>query len=267
MPELPEVQTIVNTLQPQVARRRIVGVELRRADVLTPPGFDLPNHLDGRKVQSISRRGKRIVFRLDSGQGFFIHLGMSGQLTIHLPADPVAKHTHLIIHLSKSLHLRFRDPRRFGGIHWLGDQSPDGSMGPEPLTLRTAQLAKRLSHSRRPIKSALLDQSVIAGLGNIYVDESLFSAGIHPMKLASDLLPGQIIRLNRAIKSTLRRAIQLGGSSLRDYRDANGQPGGFQHHHRVYHRDGRPCVSCKQKIEKIILAGRSTHFCPRCQPG
>ena len=266
MPELPEVQTVVNTLQPHAAGQRIVRVELRRRDVLTPRGIDLSAKLSGHQIQSITRRGKRIVFLLDTGHRFYIHLGMSGQLTVHPPTAAALPHTHLVLRLSNTLHLRFRDPRRFGGIFWLGDQPPADNMGPEPLTLRTAQLEKLLSQSRRPIKSALLDQSLVAGLGNIYVDESLFAAGIHPLTLAADLSPDQIARLNRSIKTTLRRAIQLGGSSLRDYFDADGRPGGFQHRHRVYHRDRQPCIRCKQIIEKITLAGRSTHFCPECQP-
>ncbi|MCC6422555.1 MAG: bifunctional DNA-formamidopyrimidine glycosylase/DNA-(apurinic or apyrimidinic site) lyase [Phycisphaerales bacterium] len=266
MPELPEVQTVVNTLQPHAVGHKIVRVDLRRMDILTPHGLDLSAQLTGRTIQSITRRGKRIVFLLNTGRRFYIHLGMSGQLTLHPPANPIPPHTHLILHLTDDTHLRFRDPRRFGGIVWLGDHPPDDNMGPEPLTMRAIQLAKLLSKSRRPIKSALLDQSLIAGLGNIYVDESLFLARIHPQTDACDLSTTQIAQLNRSIKSTLRRAIQLGGSSLRDYRDANGQPGGFQHRHRVYHRDGQPCSRCRQTIEKTILAGRSTHFCPKCQP-
>jgi formamidopyrimidine-DNA glycosylase len=139
-------------------------------------------------------------------------------------------------------------------------------MGPEPLTIRPAQLARRLSSSHRPIKNALLDQKMIAGLGNIYADEALFRAGIHPTRRASDLTIAEMRKLNRAIKSVLRQALRFKGSTLRDYVDAAGNKGGFQLRHRVYDRDGEPCRSCKMPIERMVLAGRSAHFCPRCQP-
>lgn len=266
MPELPEVQIVVNTLQSQLPGRRILLTELHRPDILRPRGLNLEFLLKDKRLQSISRRAKRVIFHLHNGHRFYIHLGMTGQITLHSPSEPLLRHTHLILHLSQALQLRFRDPRRFGGIFWLGNRPDTTPLGPEPLTLPARQLAQRLAATRRPIKSALLDQSLIAGLGNIYVDESLFTAGIHPLKITSTLSPPQIARLNRAIKSTLRRAIHLGGSSIRDYRDANGQPGSFQHHHRVYHRNRQPCIRCGHKIEKITLAGRSTHFCPVCQP-
>jgi formamidopyrimidine-DNA glycosylase len=250
MPELPEVQTVVNTLRPVLLEQQILGVDLRRADILTPMGWDLQSHLIGRSVIAIDRRGKRIVFTLDIGNRFYIHLGMTGRLTIE-PADaPLLPHTHLLIAFDQTMTLRFRDPRRFGGIWWLGaDISPDQNMGPEPLTMRPPQLARQLNRTQRAIKNALLDQSVVAGLGNIYVDESLFLAGIHPLAIAADLTTAQIARLNRSIKTTLR-----------------GNAGGFQKLHTVYDRADLPCRKCKTPIERIVLGGRSTHFCPRCQP-
>ncbi|HEY8750447.1 MAG TPA: zinc finger domain-containing protein, partial [Tepidisphaeraceae bacterium] len=162
--------------------------------------------------------------------------------------------------------LRFTDPRRFGGVWWIGAEPDAKDMGPEPLATRPEQLRKRLARTTRAIKNALLDQSVIAGLGNIYVDESLFSSGIHPLTPADQLTREQIGRLNRAIKSTLRRALRHKGSTLRDYRDANGESGGFQILHRVYAREAKPCRTCKTPIKRIVLGGRSTHFCPKCQP-
>ncbi|HZL35833.1 MAG TPA: zinc finger domain-containing protein, partial [Tepidisphaeraceae bacterium] len=161
--------------------------------------------------------------------------------------------------------LRFRDPRRFGGVWWLGHAPCDEGIGPEPLSIRPSQLARQLAGTARAIKSALLDQSVVAGLGNIYVDESLFAARLHPLLPANRLSHEQIRLLNRAIKSTLRRALRHRGSTLRDYRDANGAKGGFQKLHSVYGREGQPCKVCRSPIQRIVIGGRSTHFCANCQ--
>jgi formamidopyrimidine-DNA glycosylase len=269
MPELPEVQTVVTTLRPRLIGRAVTGVILNRTDILCPPDVNLPAHLAGRTVASIDRRGKRIVFTLDNGSRFYVHLGMTGQLTV-LSGDagdtPAPPHTHLEIQFGGD-RLRFRDPRRFGGIWWLGQDDPcDAGMGPEPLQLRPKALAQQLARTSRTIKVALLDQAVIAGLGNIYVDEALFLAGIHPLTKANALTADQVRVLNRAIKATLRRAIRHRGSTLRDYMDADGAAGGFQKLHRVYDRAGEPCRVCRTPIERIVLGGRSTHFCPRCQP-
>lgn len=290
MPELPEVQTVVETLRPNLVGRKIVAVNLLRLDMLEPQGVDLPARLMGRTIRAIERRGKRIIFTLDDTHRFFIHLGMSGRLTIHSPDDTQAAHTHLILDVAAAdrfganrasgkknghhagaaeaspIQLRFRDPRRFGGIWWLGQNECDSGMGPEPLEVRPRQLADRLAHTTRAIKNALLDQRLIAGLGNIYVDESLFEAGIHPLKPANELSFAQVKKLTTAIKATLRRAIRHRGSTLRDYRDAQGKAGGFQSLHRVYGRAAKPCPVCKTPIERIVLGGRSTHSCPKCQP-
>ena len=271
MPELPEVETVVMTLRPRVVGRAIAGVALHRADVVSPPGTDLRGELIGRGIASVDRRGKRIVFTLDGGIRFYVHLGMTGQLTVVARDAPTPPHTHLEIVLAGNgtfspEHLRFRDPRRFGGIWWLGTvDGADTNIGPEPLRLRPAQLVRKLSRTRRAIKTALLDQRLIAGLGNIYVDESLFLARIHPLTPANDLTPQQVGRLSRAIKATLNRAIRHRGSSLRDYVDAEGSAGGFQNLHRVYDRAGKPCRVCRTPIKRIVLGGRSTHFCAKCQ--
>jgi len=266
MPELPEVQMVVDTLRPVIFGRRILQVDLRRTDVLLPAGVNLSAKLIGRTVGNITRRGKRIVFSLSDGNQFYMHLGMTGRLTMEPPDAPLLPHTHLVVGFAEG-EMRFRDPRRFGGIWWLGtDESADSDMGPEPLTLRASQLARQLSRTTRAIKNALLDQTVVAGLGNIYVDESLFKAGIHPLISAADLSAEQISRLNRAIKFTLRKALRHRGSTLRDYFDANGNPGGFQKLHAVYDRATLPCRRCKTPIKRIVLGGRSTHFCPKCQP-
>jgi formamidopyrimidine-DNA glycosylase len=296
MPELPEVQTVVDTLRPRLLNARILTIRHLRRDILTPAGMDLPAVLQGRSFRSVERRAKRIVLTLDDGNRFYIHLGMSGRLTIAKPDDPLAPHTHLVIdvesatsagegsvsggmsngeprrtdvrpsspihHSSTDIHhppsairhapstqqLRFVDPRRFGGVWWMGLDADDPSLGPEPLTLGAADLGARLKKTRRPIKSALLDQSLIAGLGNIYVDESLFAARIHPLRPANKLSKEQIARLSDAIKRVLRRAINAKGSSLRDYVDADGHRGSFQKRHKVYDRADQPCVTCHRVI-------------------
>lgn len=271
MPELPEVQTIVAGLRPHIAGVRITAIHLLRKDILTPADAPLASLLQNRVITEIDRRGKFILFTLDNTHRFSIHLGMTGQLTLTDPSTPAPKHTHLRLHLSHDLshsvsHLLFTDPRRFGGIRWLGPTGQvDADMGPEPLTLRPAQLARLLSKTTRPIKSALLDQKLIAGLGNIYADEALHAAGIHPLTPANHLSPAQSAKLCRSIKLVLRRALHHKGSTLRDYHTPDGAPGNFQKLHRVYARTGRPCLTCKTPIERLVLTGRSAHFCPKCQ--
>lgn len=265
MPELPEVQTVVTTLRPKVLGRTIRAVVSLRHDIVTPAGTDLPARLEGRTVRSVDRRGKRIIFTLDDDNRFYIHLGMTGQLSVVSPDAPPPPHTHLELDLGAG-RLRFRDPRRFGGVWWLGTGSADDEMGPEPLDLRAAELHRRLGRTTRAIKNALLDQRVVAGLGNIYIDEALHAAKIHPLTPAHRLTPDAVGRLSRAIKSTLNRAIRHRGSTLRDYVDADGAAGGFQRLHRAYDRAGLPCHRCRTPIEHIVLGGRSTHFCPACQP-
>ncbi len=264
MPELPEVQTVVTTLLPRLIRQPIVAVKLYRTDIVTPIDANLPLRLRNRTFTNVSRRAKRIVLTLDDGNRFYIHLGMSGRLTVVPPTDRLQPHTHLTIDLPTG-QLRFVDPRRFGGVWWMGKAPDDPTLGPEPLTLATDEFAIRLKKTRRPIKSALLDQSLIAGLGNIYVDETLFAAGIHPLKPANRLKLDRIERLNAAIKQVLTRAIEAKGSSLRDYVDADGNRGSFQKLHHVYDRADQPCVTCKSPIQRIVLSGRSTHFCRICQ--
>lgn len=267
MPELPEVQTVVDTLRPVAVGRRVTAVRLLRADVLVPFGFDLPAAAAGRVIAAVDRRGKKIVVALDDGCRFVVHLGMTGRLTVEPATADMAKHTHLVLDLCDGRTVRFRDPRRFGGVWWLGRDGPaDAGMGPEPLTLGADGLAQQLARTGRAVKVALLDQRVVAGLGNIYVDESLHAAGIHPTTPARSIEPAAVGRLSRAVKRVLRTAIRHRGSTLRDYADANGERGGFQLLHAVYARGGQPCRACRTAIERIVLGGRSTHFCPRCQP-
>jgi len=268
MPELPEVQTVVDTLRPAVQGATFLRVRLLRNDILTPCGLDLVGHLTARSVVHISRRAKRIQFTLDNHNRFYIHLGMTGRLTVELSTTPLQKHTHLTCELRGcGRELRFCDPRRFGGIWWLGSNGTeeDTCLGPEPLTMRPSQLARRLVRTSRTIKNVLLDQSVIAGLGNIYADEALFASHLHPRRRANELRPAEISRLSRAIKLTLRRAIRHRGSTLRDYVDADGNGGAFQSLHRVYGREGMPCFACGRTIVREVIGGRSAHFCRHCQ--
>lgn len=265
MPELPEVQSVVDSLRDDIVGQCFMRVKLGPHDVVTPDGFDLVAAIRKRIVVSLVRRAKRIVFTLDDGHRFFIHLGMTGQLTIE-PADAaVKKHTHLTITLDNGRQLRFVDPRRFGEIRWLGAAPDEQTIGPEPLVMRQAAFAKRLAKTRRAVKVALLDQAIVAGIGNIYADESLHAAGIHPLTPARELGPAQVAALTKSIKAVLRRAIAAGGSTLRDYVNGRGESGAFQHRHRVYDRAGKPCRKCKSPIERIVLGGRSAHFCPNCQ--
>jgi formamidopyrimidine-DNA glycosylase len=276
MPELPEVQTVVSTLRPRVTGVRVGRVRLNRTDIVSPAGTDLAPLLEGRAITGVERRAKRIVFTVDGCDQFYVHLGMTGQLTVERAGAPVRTHTHLVLELEKpevrsqksegeGMELRFRDPRRFGGVFWLGCESAERGLGPEPLTLKPGGLAKQLRRTRRAIKAALLDQMVIAGIGNIYADEALYLAGVHPLTPANELSGEQVGRLNRAIKLTLRRAIKARGSTLRDFVDADNEPGGYRSKHQVYDRAGEKCRRCTAVIERIVLTGRSTCFCPRCQ--
>jgi formamidopyrimidine-DNA glycosylase len=201
---------------------------------------------------------------MEEGERFFIHLGMTGRLVLVAAGTPLLPHTHVIFHID-GREMRFVDPRRFGGVFWLGAKDPGEELGPEPLEMTADELTQRLAKTRRAIKTALLDQRVLAGVGNIYADEALFHAGIDPRLAANRLSTQQIVRLNESIKTVLNRAIEHKGSTLRDYRDGNGEPGNFQKVHQVYDREGQPCLVCGGPIKRIVLGGRSTHFCPHCQ--
>lgn len=268
MPELPEVQTVVNTLAPLVVGARVARVAHVRADMIAPTGLDLQSALAQSTIVDLRRRAKRIVFTLQNEARFYIHLGMTGHLSLCDPDTPRPKHTHLVLELQtrarRRAELRFTDPRRFGAIVWLG-AAPDSGIGPEPLTLRPDRLARLLSRTNRAVKTALLDQTLIAGIGNIYADEALHLAKIHPTTPACQLPLAQVRQLNRAIKLVLRRAIRAGGSTIRDYVGADGRRGAYQLRHRVYDRASEPCRTCRTPIARIVLGGRSTHFCPTCQ--
>lgn len=266
MPELPEVETVVRALRRQLVGQTVTCLTLHRPDIVRPPTADLAHNLVGHSFLAIRRRGKRILLLLDHAI-LCIHLGMTGQLTLAPPTAPHKPHTHLVAGLSNATQLRFRDPRRFGSVRLLPSiESASQDLGPEPLNLSATSLSRLLATTRRAIKSALLDQSLVAGLGNIYADESLFAARIHPLTPANRLSPMQIRQLNQSIKRVLRRAIRHGGSSIRDYISVNGTSGRFQDLHAVYARTGQPCTCCHTPIARVIVSSRSTHFCPRCQP-
>jgi formamidopyrimidine-DNA glycosylase len=287
MPELPEAETIARQLNERLAGARLGEVRALRPDVVHGDPRPLNEMLPGLRVDRVYRRAKRVVFDLET-QGsrakggprtMIVHLGMTGRLSVCPADEQVEKHTHLRVAIhGRDDELRFRDPRRFGGIWVLpagvgvlaSGTSPEraaglGPLGPEPLQLQLKAFAQLLQR-KRAIKSLLLDQSIIAGLGNIYCDESLFASGIRPLRRANSLGESEARALLRAIKATLRRAINFNGSTLMDYRTTDGRPGSFQRFHKVYNRGGKPCLACTSTIEKILVAGRSSWFCPTCQP-
>lgn len=271
MPELPEVETIVRELDARLTGRRLGKVRHVRSDVVHGDPRPLGELLPGRKVRQVHRRAKRVMIDLGEPYQLIFHLGMSGNLTVVSPTEPVAPHTHLRLTIrgTPREELRFRDPRRFGGIWCLtgGRQTVGRRLGPlgiEPLEASPARFRQILARKRQ-IKALLLDQTTIAGIGNIYADEALHAAGVHPLTKAEHLDANEAGRLLRSIKSTLRRAIRSNGSTLKDYRRIDGRPGSFQDQHRVYGRSGKPCQKCGTIIESIVAAGRTTTYCPACQ--
>ncbi len=273
MPELPEVETVASRLDARLRGAVVESVRLLRRDIVKAGPRSIARSLTHKTVRRVGRHGKRIIWELDPpGAELNIHLGMTGNLLLIDSGVPLADHTHLRMRfVGLDDELRFRDPRRFGGI-WLtkNGQPPESGrfsrpLGPDALAIRLPEF-RRLLTRRRQIKALLMDQESIAGLGNIYCDESLFRAGIHPLTPASDLDNSQVAALSRSIRAVLRQAIDAGGSSLRDYLNADGEPGWFHVRHRVYDREDEPCKKCRTPIERVVVASRSTHFCPRCQP-
>lgn len=275
MPELPEIETLARSLSPIVDGPRITSVRAHRADVVrTRSGSDpTPRELlVGGKVGGLVRLGKQLAIIGETGSVICVHLGMSGQL-LHIPAADRAEHTHVHVEwrLADGSRLLFRDPRRFGGL-WCFPSLASlheerwSELGPDALTIRTAQLRGALAGSSRAIKAALLDQRAVAGVGNIYADEALHRAGIHPHRPCTTLREDEWKALASAVRSVLRQAVFRGGSTLRDYVDSGGRAGGFQAEHRVYGRGGEPCKACKGLIVRTVLAQRSTCHCPSCQP-
>jgi formamidopyrimidine-DNA glycosylase len=257
VPELPEVETVVRTVAPHLTGRVILSAEFTSRHVTPGNRPTLSRNLAGRRIESVRRRGKFILITLD--QGFLsIHLGMTGRLLI---SGKAATHTHAVFTLDDGL-LLYNDPRQFGKIEW--NPRRVERLGPEPLEISLEDFRTRLRRKAR-IKPLLLNQSFLAGLGNIYADESLFAAGIHPLTSAAELSAPRAAKLHQAIREILTAAIEAGGSSISDYVDAEGRKGWFQVSHRVYGREGEPCVNCGTPIRRIVVAQRSSHFCPKCQ--
>lgn len=284
MPELPEVETVVRGLQALLPNQMIAAVRLGKTDFIDNPA-DLEEILPGARIAGVRRHGKFIVLVLEKPAThddaassapssnitllhFIIHLGMTGQLIV-MPADtPPALHTHVWISLGNERELRFIDPRRFGRMLVVPQEESDSVLGPlgnDPLEIGLQDFRERLRNKRARIKAVLLDQRVFRGMGNIYTDESLWRARIHPARLASSLKPRETLSLHRAMQRILLEAIRLGGSSISDYVNAEGLPGEFQIRHRVYQGEGKKCSRCGARICRIIVAGRGSYFCPRCQ--
>ncbi len=267
MPELPEVETIARTLRPHLEGAVIAGARVGRRDYVRSPGPSAGAHLAGKRIEAVRRHGKRLSLVLRPRGSVVVHLGMSGRIDLGSPEAPVAKHTHFRVSFRDlDVEMRVTDPRRFGGV-WVEpdrDRAAD-DLGPDALGLRLPAFRRILARPRQ-IKALLLDQRAIAGLGNIYCDEALWATGIHPLSRAADLHGDQPRLLLKEIRRVLTQAIRHRGSTIRDYRDAQGESGGFQGRHRVYGRTDSPCVRCGEPILRILAGGRSTHLCPRCQP-
>lgn len=271
MPELPEVETVVRDLRPLVVGRCFNRIEVGTKTLRRAWSTEWDDILQGRTVQALLRRGKWILVDLD-GPWLLIHLGMTGQFTCCPAHEPRQNHTHVVFTLHPGgQELRFRDIRRFGSLTLFADRAElnafleEGKLGPEPFEVDKDYFRQALGRTSRNLKAFLLDQRVLAGVGNIYADEALFEARLHPARLGKDLNKRQADALRQAIPTVLNRAIALRGSSIRNYVGGSGLQGGFQNEFKVYGRQGKPCPRCRTPIERTVLAGRSTHFCPRCQ--
>ncbi len=287
MPELPEVETVRRGLAPAMEGARLAKVEVRRRDLRWPLPKDFAKRLEGLAVEGLGRRAKYLLADLSSGDVLLMHLGMSGSFRVGQDAKPgvyyherskSTAHDHVVFHMSNGAVVTFNDPRRFGSMKLVKRAKLDHepllrSLGPEPLgnAFDAAMLARACAGKKTSLKAALLDQRVVAGLGNIYVCEALFRAHLSPKRLASTIADRhgkpteRAAALVEAIKAVLKDAIEAGGSSLRDHRRTDGALGDFQHNFRVYDREGAPCPDCKGKIKRIVQTGRSTFYCPSCQ--
>ncbi len=257
MPELPEVETVVRSLAPHLPGRRIISVAFTSKHVTPGNRKALAARFVGRVIQSVKRRGKFIVVHLDQGS-FTVHLGMTGKLL--LESKP-GTHAYGVFQLDNGV-LVYDDPRQFGSIAWETDLA---HLGPEPLEIGLPEFLARLKKHKTKIKALLLNQSFVAGVGNIYADEILFAARVHPLAIASKLSKPTAAFIHQAMREILMLAIEHRGSSISDYVDADGGRGGFQLLHNAYGREGEPCPRCGTPIKKILVAQRGTHYCPRCQ--
>jgi formamidopyrimidine-DNA glycosylase len=277
MPELPEVETIARGLAKRVTGDVVESVWLgRKKEPLKSSASAITKALEQRRIAAVRRMGKHIVFDLErvengvrsgkaaTGAQWIVHLGMTGRLQVCEPQTAIDKHTHAILRLSSDRELRFVDPRRFGRLSVAPAAGFDAG-GVEPLEIELDPFLKLFTGRKTPIKSALLNQKLLRGVGNIYADESLFRAGIRPRRRASTITREQLGNLFVAVKEVLKEAIALGGSSISDYVDADGREGFFQLEHRVYGREGEPCKACKTPISRVVIGGRSSHYCAKCQ--
>jgi formamidopyrimidine-DNA glycosylase len=276
MPELPEVETVARGLQREVAGQKILSVTLGKTDFIDNPEA-LERELPGRTILRVERYGKFMLLRLSANHGtgagheaaaLLVHLGMTGSLAPLTASAPQRKHTHVVMQLGDGRELRYVDPRRFGRMAYLTGEPLMEELrrfGADPLEADLPEFIARIQGRKSRIKALLLDQSVLRGVGNIYADESLWKAKIHPAQLGSRLNGQQVKKLYGVLQAILNKAILLRGSSISDFLDADGEPGEYQQHHRVYGREGKPCFRCKTIIRRIIVAGRSSYFCPNCQ--
>jgi formamidopyrimidine-DNA glycosylase len=267
MPELPEVETIARGLAKRVRGDVVESVWIgKRRQPLKSRPAEIVRVLEGARIQEVRRVGKHIVFDLEregaSVDQWIVHLGMTGRVLVTGAADDVVKHTHAIVRLRSGRELRYVDPRMFGKLSVARGFAAAGS---EPLAVEFEAFAELFHGRRTPIKSALLNQKLLSGIGNIYADESLARAGVRPRRQAARVTREELRRLYDAMKRVLAEAIAAGGSSISDYVDADGEEGFFQIQHRVYGREGEACRSCRTPIRRIVIAGRSSHYCPKCQ--
>lgn len=269
MPELPEVETIANGVHERVHGQTIVNVwTSNKPQTFKSSPKQIDETLTKARIERVHRIGKTIVVDLTRNKRpaqFLIHLGMTGRLLVSTPETPIPPHTHAILTLSAGRELRFVDARRFGRLSVTAPGEAYEGPGKEPLTIGLEDFIALFRKRKTPIKAALLNQSLLHGVGNIYADEALFRARIRPLRHAGRLTHAELTRLRAALVKVLKSAIKLGGSSVSDYVDADGAAGFFQLHHMVYGRTGEPCRVCKTPIKRVVAGGRSTHFCPVCQ--
>ena len=273
MPELPEVETVVRGLRAEVCGRRFVAVRLGKTDFMDDPAA-IQRELPGRQIERVERYGKFLVMRLGPANGagsaasLLLHLCMTGQISPRRPEETAPLHTHAYLSLDDGRELRYTDVRRFGRMAFLAEgqlEAELGRLGLDPFETGREKFCAHLSGRQAMIKALLLDQHTLRGLGNIYADESLWRARIHPRRQAARLSREQLARLHAALQHVLKAAIKLRGSSISDFVDAEGRPGEYQQRHRAYGREGKDCYRCGSKIRRVIVAGRSSYFCPRCQ--
>ena len=272
MPELPEVETIVNDLRPMLEGRRFTGVSIDCPEMVHLTSVnELRRRLSGQVIKEIARRGKYLIFRLDSGEALILHLRMTGSLLLKRKGEALAvpsPYVRATFRLDDGTEMLFTDRRKLGTISLVKDENEViGKLGPEPFdtSFTPEVMAKRLSHHKAPIKAVLCDQEVIAGIGNMYADEALFFAGIHPLRAANSLSDEEIKRLHKAIREVLTKAIGNGGASISDYRRPGGEQGSQQYNFYAAHRGGQTCKVCTTPIERIAVRNRGTYFCPKCQ--